>query len=277
MRSVSITSTSLMLLLMLSACTKLETLQHAKQQGTPFQQQLSTKYLSFAEAEAAKYDWIDSQHFINKGMQAAMGQEVTPEPVEQWRIPEVMLSQMHEARGMLIAKLDQPQIKDHFPEVIARAQTKYDCWLEEQEENWQLEDIAACREGFYNALAELGGKQDPVVAQPSHGSYQLYFANDSSALDSKAMALAAQIAADLAEQENYHININGYTDLVGADDYNLRLSMRRAVSVKEALVAHGLNDKHIEVFAFGKSDAAVPTPDNVAEPKNRRVFVYLKD
>jgi OOP family OmpA-OmpF porin len=278
MLKMPIISVSVATALLLGACTTMDSLKRVKQKGTPFQQQLSLMYRDFAEAEAAKYDWIDSQHFIDKGMQAALGQEVAPELVEHWHIPKVMEGQLHEARHMLLTMLNQDRATTNFPVVAARAQTKFDCWLEEQEEDWQLEDIAACREGFYTALAELGEKLDRTTAvHPTHTAYQLLFDTNSASLDQNATALVEKIAAELASEEHYDIVLNGYTDRVGAEDYNLRLSMRRAVSVKDALVARGLKDKSITVFAFGEADAAVVTPDNIAEPKNRRVVVHLTD
>ena len=67
----------------------------------------------------------------------------------------------------------------------------------------------------------------------------------------------------------------GYTDTSGSAAYNLRLSERRAKATADALVALGVPQDSLDVSWKGKSDLAVPTPDGVREPLNRRATIHV--
>jgi len=69
------------------------------------------------------------------------------------------------------------------------------------------------------------------------------------------------------------VAITGYTDLAGTQRYNLGLSKRRADRVHAALVQDGVPDGVIAEAWRGKENPAVPTPDGVREPQNRRVQI----
>jgi hypothetical protein len=65
-------------------------------------------------------------------------------------------------------------------------------------------------------------------------------------------------------------------DRVGSEQYNLDLSQRRARFVVGALKQAGISEQLLKYFAFGESDPAVPTEDGVAEPRNRRVEIFIE-
>jgi OOP family OmpA-OmpF porin len=56
----------------------------------------------------------------------------------------------------------------------------------------------------------------------------------------------------------------------------MALSLRRADSVREALIAGGADANAITVAGRGESEPAVPTPDGVKEQANRRVEIVLQ-
>jgi outer membrane protein OmpA-like peptidoglycan-associated protein len=71
------------------------------------------------------------------------------------------------------------------------------------------------------------------------------------------------------------LDVTGHTDTVGSDAYNMKLSKRRAESVKAELVKQGIPASEIVVYAKGKRDPLVPTGDGVREPQNRRVEIVF--
>ena len=71
------------------------------------------------------------------------------------------------------------------------------------------------------------------------------------------------------------IRINGYTDSVGSDDYNNRLSDRRAQAVANWLSSKGLQRSAIKPSGFGKANPVAPNTDDRGRAKNRRVEIFL--
>lgn len=66
--------------------------------------------------------------------------------------------------------------------------------------------------------------------------------------------------------------IEGHTDAVGSDAYNLDLSRRRAESVKASLVQYfNIRPENLETVGYGEQYLKIPTPDQ--EPENRRVTI----
>jgi outer membrane protein OmpA-like peptidoglycan-associated protein len=68
----------------------------------------------------------------------------------------------------------------------------------------------------------------------------------------------------------------GHTDSVGTLAYNDRLSLARAERVREMLVAMGIPAARIQAAGRGKRELLVPTDDNVAEARNRRVEINVR-
>ena len=135
----------ILLLSFLPACHGVDDLDRTKIEGQGFNQDLAARYRKFADREARDYDWIDAEHFAQKGLKLAKGADVEPEQPQDWAVPAATLEQLQVARGQLMELLLNPQVKDKFYELAASAQFYYDCWIEEQEENWQTERIANCR------------------------------------------------------------------------------------------------------------------------------------
>ncbi len=104
--------------------------------------------------------------------------------------------------------------------------------------------------------------------------FVVYFPFDESVLTSDAQAIVQQ-AAQTAQQAPTSIRVVGHTDTSGSSAYNLRLSERRAKAVADALLGLGVQGSQVNVSWVGKTELAVPTPDGVKEPLNRRATITL--
>jgi outer membrane protein OmpA-like peptidoglycan-associated protein len=72
-----------------------------------------------------------------------------------------------------------------------------------------------------------------------------------------------------------HLDVEGHTDSVGGDDYNMQLSQKRAQAVRDYLVQQGIPDNTIASRGLGKS-APVATNDTAdGRQQNRRVELVL--
>ena len=113
------------------------------------------------------------------------------------------------------------------------------------------------------------------AAAPSVDLYVL-FATGSAELTPAAVATLDKLGTALnsSELSGYRFKIEGHTDTVGSEPYNLALSQRRAAAVSAYLEQKfGLAQSRLEIVGVGEADLLVPTPPQTAEPRNRRVKV----
>lgn len=68
--------------------------------------------------------------------------------------------------------------------------------------------------------------------------------------------------------------VEGHTDSSGGDAFNLNLSKRRASSVVEYLIAHGVGERRLEAKGYGKQKPLIPSDTRSRE--NRRVETRLR-
>jgi OmpA-OmpF porin, OOP family len=241
--------------------------------GTPFTQALTEEYRSFVAHEKDERDWSAADYFAIKGLAAAGGQVVLPEEVGDVGEHGPALT---DARARLMAALGAGA-GDSNPQVAARAQRAFDCWNHEAEEdNWYDsitdEHVKPCRDEFEAAMAQL----QPPVQAVNPNAYIVLFDFDRSNINKAGQAVLDQVLADAAKMGGVRISATGHADRSGPEDYNMALSLRRADSVREALIAGGVSPDAITVAGRGESEPAVPTPDGVKEQANRRVEIILQ-
>ncbi|MCF8532487.1 MAG: OmpA family protein [Reyranella sp.] len=113
----------------------------------------------------------------------------------------------------------------------------------------------------------------PAVAPPS---FMVFFDWDRSDLSAQALTTIKQAASAYKNKGNARITATGHTDTSGAEAYNMALSLRRANTVKDALVREGVPATAISVVGRGEAGLLVQTGDNVREPQNRRVEIVIQ-
>ncbi len=109
------------------------------------------------------------------------------------------------------------------------------------------------------------------------GSNSIRFDFDKADLRPGNREILSRIAGILTMLKGYHISVFGYTDDIGTQEYNLRLSERRAEAVRNYLVKAGLDPKIIIAKGYGKSDPRVPGDSPAARAANRRVEIAIVD
>lgn len=81
----------------------------------------------------------------------------------------------------------------------------------------------------------------------------VHFAFDSYALDSRAMGILNEAAGLIKNTPNKRVILTGWTDWIGTDAYNMKLSQERANSVKNYLVKQGIPASRMTAIGRGKS------------------------
>jgi len=85
----------------------------------------------------------------------------------------------------------------------------------------------------------------------------------------------AKVSGILLTYPTLHMNVEGHTDSVGTDDYNLKLSQRRADAVRDYLTSNGINPANVQAVGLGK-DGPVASNDTAAgRQQNRRVEMVV--
>ncbi len=138
-------------------------------------------------------------------------------------------------------------------------------------------DVAA---GVGEMSLRAAAPPPPAVAMvapppPPVRHFVVFFDFNRASLTPEAREVVAR-AVDTAQHSGaVRIRITGHTDTVGSASYNQGLSVRRATSVKTAMVHDGLNPASIAIEGRGFRDPLVPTGRGVREPQNRRAVIDL--
>ena len=80
----------------------------------------------------------------------------------------------------------------------------------------------------------------------------------------------------LKEMPEIDVEIVGYTDDIGTEQYNLTLSLRRAESVRDYVVAHGVDERRLSVAGRGMSEPIVSNSTPQGRAVNRRVEFVVR-
>ena len=266
--------------LLLTACAgnfSTDAVRNAPSKGNAFQKALHMEYVTLASMEIDEDDWTDGEFFNSRALDAANAKKFGPQNMAAREIPDQNVGSMSSARARLVRALEAGGDRV-APKQAARAQAMFDCWMQEQEENFQPKDIAWCRDGFDVAIAYVEGALKPKMMKPMAkkapaARFVVYFDFDKSNLNAKAQGVISQIAAAAYAAKPGRISISGHTDKAGANSYNDKLSMMRAKSVAKALSERGISGGALKVESHGENQPWMKTPDGTAQAANRRVQV----
>ena len=286
-------------LLMLAACadtgtnSTVQALNQAQAVGSPFTKYLTAEYRDFANKSQYKFfDFSDALHFARKGLASASGVIVMPETLDDWDLSDKNLVEMTTARNNLVDALEHGG-REMAPDKAALAQSRFDCWSEQQEENWDAD--VPCKAEFYaalKALQEVVKKPAPVAEEfPApvgdmpkgeavpleQAMFIVFFDWDKFNISAGANDVLDAVAQEIKGRQDVHgVVIVGHTDSSGSETYNDKLSMKRAKAVRDGLVARGIDAKLARTEAHGEKDLLVKTADDVREPANRRAQITLE-
>src|SRR5580692_6611006 len=185
--------------------------------------------------------------FAQKALTAARGEEPLPEAAPDGNAEAEAL------RLRLLRGLDQG--RDKAPEIAARAEADFDCWILNGRVDTQKAAAQQCRRSLDVSLAQLERAVNISTAPPpppapvatttttttttmtaTTADYQVYFDFDSWSLTAEDLTTIGQAVASAKAGGQSRITVVGHTDTAGSTQYNLRLSVRRAGVVKDTMV-----------------------------------------
>lgn len=138
--------------------------------------------------------------------------------------------------------------------------------------------MAACANNQANGpqanaagAAVPGSQQDFVV----NVGDRVFFDTDSSALSAQARATLDKQVQWLNHYGQYTFTIEGHADERGTREYNLALGARRAQTVRDYLMAHGIAANRMRTISYGKERPVAVCDDISCWSQNRRAVTVL--
>lgn len=139
---------------------------------------------------------------------------------------------------------------------------------------------AAASPGADSPAADVSAGDLPAVegattALPGERSFTVYFDFDDATFDLNQVGIVQQACGYAASLPSAEFILSGHADTMGPEPYNDRLSLARAQSVASVIRNDPRFRDALNVIKFGELRPAVPTADEVGEPKNRRVVITV--
>ena len=141
--------------------------------------------------------------------------------------------------------------------------------------------LAACSSSDENTAAQTGGAstaatQGTKIVPGSQADFvanvgdRVFFDFDKSDLKPEARQQLTAWVAFLKKYPQDNLTVEGHADERGTREYNLALGERRANSIKDYLVAQGIQASRLKVISYGKERPAVLGSNEAAWAQNRR-------
>jgi outer membrane protein OmpA-like peptidoglycan-associated protein/flagellar hook assembly protein FlgD len=135
-------------------------------------------------------------------------------------------------------------------------------------------------DNYHNAIQVLRDIQTDILVIPTPLGLKIMinsiqFEYNKADLLPASFDILKRLIDKLEKFPNYRVRIAGHTDSIGSDEYNQKLSERRALSVYKHLVERDVDKERLSTEGFGETQ---PIDDNETEQgraRNRRVEFYL--
>ncbi len=270
-----------------------------------FNARLASEYQALATVEAAMGDRRDAADYGAKAAAAAAGNPAEPARVEaRAHLKAHYVQPLANARERLVDAFEKAG-RAKAPAAAARAQSGYECWLEQATEDLQPDHIMACEQAYVAAIGEveaaLAVKVAVVAPDPDsdgdgvpdsrddcpgtpagtsvdmHGCPEIpnlegvHFEFGKAALTAQARNILEQAAAIVERNPHVRVEAVGHTDSVGSDGYNQRLSQQRADAARDFLVAQGVARSRTTARGMGESAPVADNASSDGRRMNRRV------
>ena len=283
--------------LLINACSssykKLDQLNYKT--NNSFEKILFNKYKEKAIYEAEEmHDWNSAKLYSEKALNSLKEKKIKPQEITYWKLSKNQISQLQISYDNLMKVYDKSINLD--PYNLAVAVSSLDCWAEQQEEGWQTWDINKCKNDFLNSMHILYNKisnENNKIKTNENESNNINKNESVSVITKNEKSKIMQIIYfDFDESELSEISqtkiknfinknrnnisnflIVGHADTKGTDEYNLKLSLKRAEEVKKILLKEEILEENITILGKGEKFLAVSTGNGVAHPANRRAEI----
>lgn len=161
--------------------------------------------------------------------------------------------------------------------------------LNQNQDNTDLGDIDSETQALLNETRALldefnriktGGAENNTSSNSSaaneasnFAAQEMLFQLNSAAIQNNYNTTLIEVAETLQENPRLKIEIVGHADDTGGKDYNLKLSIDRAMEVKRFLIENGVGERRIITYGKGSTQPISSNQTPEARQKNRRVVI----
>ncbi len=135
-------------------------------------------------------------------------------------------------------------------------------------------EVAALKHREVDALKALNAEQTSRGAVITLGD--VLFALGGTDLKPDAIRALKQLVAFLREYPERTVAIEGHTDSLGPETFNLTLSRHRAQSVQNILVRGGVDPRRISADGYGEANPVASNSSKAGRQRNRRVDLVIQ-
>jgi outer membrane protein OmpA-like peptidoglycan-associated protein len=190
-----------------------------------------------------------NKHYVEDQVNEALSTEVSAIRVEIDQVRKEVKSQQQAIEQLKVSAVDQQKWLETVHEALKRA----------------------------NELNKL--KKGRLLYEVTLSDQSVPFGYDESRLSEDAKAALDNFANMLIEEnKDVYIEIQGHTDNIGSEEYNLGLGQSRADAVKAYLhIEHSLPLHRISAFSYGETEPVSPNDTEENRSKNRRVILVVME
>jgi OOP family OmpA-OmpF porin len=134
--------------------------------------------------------------------------------------------------------------------------------------------VAECGDNMPEPVATVAPQATPALV-PVVLSGSAVFESGSNALTPESEKEVKQMASELESADIASIQVIGHTDSTGPEEFNQKLSEKRAAAVRDALIADGINPDIVESRGMGESQPVADNSTSQGRAKNRRVEINI--
>ncbi|MDW5289538.1 OmpA family protein [Formosa sp. PL04] len=168
-----------------------------------------------------------------------------------------------------------PDVLDGCPEIPGPIENNGCPWPDADGDGIP-DNIDECPE-IPGTVANNGCPELPEAVQKSLNAYAktILFDTGKSTIKTYSAEVLENILGIMKEYSNAKFNVEGFTDSVGSDELNMKLSDARAAAVKAFLVKHGVDASRLFPKGFGEANPIDTNKTRAGRANNRRVEINL--
>lgn len=231
-------------------------------------------YIELSDWEWEQQDYPDAHHFGDKARLIRPNFAPEMDMIQSRNLPTETLNEFALARNYISSAFARGAREAH-PYEAARTQYLFDCWLEQQEENFQPDHIEFCKRQFDEAYALLQqhypmqGGAPAIAGTRMPKPFIIFFDFDQAFLTAEAKAILDQVIYEANYFRPAQMIVTGHADRSGSNRYNDTLSAERAKAVTGYLLKRGIPREMLDSYYFGENKPLKPTRDGVKLRDNR--------